>query len=139
MLLFGTPREMSVSDIQAVVKQFVRAARLAAHSGFSGVQIHAGHGFLLAQFLSEKSNRRQDGYGGTPAKRAKIVVDIIRAIRTNEELPAGFCVGISLNSIEQPSKEELSEYIEQLKLIKDAGVDFVEISGGTFENPTVGY
>lgn len=62
---------MSISDIDSVVDQFARSARLAAESGFAGVEIHAGHGFLLEQFMSTKTNRRTDAYGGTPEKRAK--------------------------------------------------------------------
>nr|P0DO34.1 RecName: Full=NADH-dependent flavin oxidoreductase iliE; AltName: Full=Epimerase iliE; AltName: Full=Ilicicolin H biosynthesis cluster protein E [Neonectria sp. DH2] len=134
-LLFGTPREMSVSDIETVVSQFARSARLAAESGFAGVEVHAGHGFLLEQFLSTKSNRRTDAYGGTPAKRARIVVEVLTAIRA--VVPAGFCVGLSLNSVDLQSQTELKDCVEQVKLITDAGVDFIEVSGGTFENPTM--
>lgn len=134
-LLFGTPREMSISDIETVVDQFARSARLAAESGFAGVEIHAGHGFLLEQFMSTKTNRRTDAYGGTPEKRAKIVVDILRAIRN--VVPAKFCVGLSLNSVDLQSQVELKDCIEQVKLITAVGVDFIEISGGTFESPTV--
>ncbi|KAK7423203.1 hypothetical protein QQZ08_009200 [Neonectria magnoliae] len=134
-LLFGTPREMSVSDIETVVSQFARSARLAAESGFAGVEVHAGHGFLLEQFLSTKSNRRTDAYGGTPAKRVRIVVEVLTAIRAM--VPAGFCVGLSLNAADLQSKAKLKDCIEQVKLITDAGVDFIEVSGGTFENPTM--
>jgi 2,4-dienoyl-CoA reductase-like NADH-dependent reductase (Old Yellow Enzyme family) len=134
-LVFGTPREMTVAEIRETVRQFANAARLAAKAGFAGVQIHAAHGYLLAQFLSSQSNKRTDDYGGSPAKEARIVVEIIHAIR--EVTPEGFCVGIKLNSVDHQSKEALAACIEQLEEIRKAGVDFLEISGGTYENPSV--
>jgi 2,4-dienoyl-CoA reductase-like NADH-dependent reductase (Old Yellow Enzyme family) len=134
-LLFGTPREMSVSDIETVVKQFAKSARLAAASGFAGVEIHGGHGFLLEQFLSAKSNRRTDSYGGSAANRARFAVEVIQAVR--KAVPAGFAVGVCVNSADVQSQTELRESIEQIKLMTSAGVDFIQISGGTFENPTV--
>lgn len=134
-VIFGTPKEMTVEEIQRVVEQFAETAQLSAEAGFAGVQIHAAHGYLLAQFLSERSNTRQDAYGGSPEARAKIVVDIIQAIQA--VVPKGFCIGIKLNSVDHQSKEELDACLKQLRLITAAGVDFVEVSGGTYENPTV--
>lgn len=134
-LLFGTPREMTVAEIRKTVEQFARTARLAAEAGFAGVQIHAAHGYLLAEFLSAKSNLRTDEYGGSPASRTRIIVEIIHAIR--EASPKGFCVGIKMNSVDHQSKEELGDCLEQLEEIRKAGVDFLEISGGSYENPVV--
>jgi 2,4-dienoyl-CoA reductase-like NADH-dependent reductase (Old Yellow Enzyme family) len=136
-LVFGTPREMTGADIDDVVARFARTARLAADAGFAGVEIHAAHGYLLAQFLSESANRRTDAYGGSPAARSKIILDIIRAIRA--AVPKkGFAVGIKVNSADHQSPREFSACREQLKLIAEEGVDFLEISGGDYENPTVG-
>ncbi|KAK8069733.1 hypothetical protein PG994_006349 [Apiospora phragmitis] len=115
-LVLGTPREMTVEEIRLVVGRFAETAKLAAEAGFAGAEIHAAHGYLLAQFLSEKSNKRTDAYGGSPDARAKIVVEIIKAMRA-------------------ASPEELKACLEQLRLIAKAGVDFVEVSGGTYENP----
>jgi 2,4-dienoyl-CoA reductase-like NADH-dependent reductase (Old Yellow Enzyme family) len=88
---------------------------------------------LLAQFLSPQSNRRSDDFGGTPQKRAEIVVRIIRAIRnaTSKE----FCIGIKLNSVDAASSESVSDVIDQIRLIVESGIDFIEISGGTYEKP----
>jgi 2,4-dienoyl-CoA reductase-like NADH-dependent reductase (Old Yellow Enzyme family) len=134
-LMFGTPKEMSTDEIQTVVKDFARTARLSAEAGFSGVEIHAAHGYLLAQFLSERSNKRTDEYGGSPLARAKIVIDIIHAIRA--AVPSDFCVGIKLNSVDHQSPGELDACLEQLKAISEAGIDFLEVSGGSYENPLV--
>ena len=134
-LLFGTPLEMTVSDIQRIVKQFVHAASMASKTGFAGVQIHAAHGYLLTQFLSEDTNTRTDEYGGSPENRARIIVDIIKGIR--EVVPSSFCVSIKFNSVDHQSERKLQECIEQLKLIADSGIDLLEISGGSYEDPTV--
>ncbi|KAG6041481.1 hypothetical protein E4U41_004058 [Claviceps citrina] len=131
-LVFGTPREMTAADIQHVIRRFTEAAQLCHEAGFSGVQIHAAHGYLLAQFLSAKTNRRTDEYGGSPKKRAKIVVDILQAVR--KVVPRVFCVGIKLNSVDHQSANELDDCIEQLADIVAAGIDFLEISGGSYEN-----
>jgi 2,4-dienoyl-CoA reductase-like NADH-dependent reductase (Old Yellow Enzyme family) len=133
--LFGTPREMTTSDIDNVVEQFASTAQLASKAGFDGVEIHAAHGYLLAQFLSADSNHRSDTYGGSPAARAKIVIEIIQAIR--HRVPPSFSLGIKLNSVDHQSSKAMEECIEQIRLILDAGVDFLEISGGSYEDPQV--
>ncbi|KAI0118705.1 NADH:flavin oxidoreductase/NADH oxidase [Nemania sp. FL0031] len=134
-LVFGTPRAMTTADIQNVIKDFADTARLAHEAGFSGVEIHAAHGYLLTQFLSPDSNKRTDEYGGSAAARAKIVLEIIAAIRL--VVPKTFCVGIKLNSADVQSLSQLGDAIEQLKLIAATGIDFVEISGGSYEQPTM--
>lgn len=134
-LVFGSPREMDSTDIQHVVGRFAKGAKLAHEAGFAGVEIHGAHGYLLAQFLSSKTNKRTDAYGGTPAKRARIVVEILQAVR--KVVPKEFCVGIKLNSVDHQSQKELDECIEQLEVIVAAGIDFLEVSGGTYENPEV--
>ncbi|KID83937.1 Aldolase-type TIM barrel [Metarhizium guizhouense ARSEF 977] len=132
-LVFGSPREMDTTDIQHVVGRFVDGAKLSHEAGFAGIEIHAAHGYLLAQFLSAKTNKRTDAYGGSPKKRARIVVEIIDAVR--KAVPKEFCVGIKLNSVDHQSQTELEECVEQLEAIVAAGIDFLEISGGTYENP----
>ncbi|ROV92309.1 hypothetical protein VSDG_07284 [Cytospora chrysosperma] len=134
-LVFGTPRAMTAAECEDVVSRFARTARVAAKAGFDGIEIHAAHGYLLAQFLSARSNTRTDAYGGTPVKRAKIVVDIIKAVR--DATPAGFTVGIKLNSVDHQTEAAMSDCIEQLQVITGAGVDFLEVSGGTYEDPTM--
>ncbi|EWG50850.1 hypothetical protein FVEG_09981 [Fusarium verticillioides 7600] len=131
-VVFGTPREMTTEDIRKVVQQFANAARLASDAGFAGIEVHAAHGYLLSQFLSTYSNKRTDEYGGSPLKRAKVVVDVINAIRS--VVPANFCVGLKLNSVDHQSEAELKGCIEQLQSITKAGIDFLEISGGSYED-----
>lgn len=134
-LVFGTPRAMTQAEIDEVVGQFATAARTAADSGFDGVELHAAHGYLLAQFLGAATNVRSDAYGGDAAARARIVVEVVRAVR--EVTPRGFTVGIKLNSVDHQSETALRDVIVQLRAIVEAGVDFVEISGGSYEDPLV--
>lgn len=131
--LFGTPKEMSIQDIEEVVQQFGFAAKSIHEAGFKGVELHAAHGYLLSQFLSPTSNIRTDAYGGSAAKRAKIVVDVIREVR--KQVPASFCVGLKLNSADVGGAESLEDSLEQVGLIAAEQIDFVEISGGSYENP----
>ncbi|VTO88035.1 unnamed protein product [Fusarium graminearum] len=134
-VVFGTPKEMSVAEIEDVVQRFAKTACIASEAGFDGVEIHAAHGYLLSQFLSEKSNKRTDQYGGSPAARAKIIVDVCKAIRA--ATPATFCVGLKFNSADHQSPKELEECLEQMALIAEVGLDFLEVSGGSWENPTM--
>ncbi|KAL6860232.1 hypothetical protein ACO1O0_004258 [Amphichorda felina] len=131
--LFGTPREMTSEDINLVIAQFARSARVVAEAGFAGVELHAAHGYLLAQFMSKKTNLRQDEWGGDPERRVRIVVEIIRRMR--EATPKSFAIGIKLNSADHQNDQDMEETMTQVKAIVEEGVDFVEISGGTWEDP----
>lgn len=135
-VVFGVPKEMSVPEIEMVVNQFADGALFCAEVGFDGIQIHGAHGYLIAQFLSGKSNRRTDEYGGTATKRARFAVEVVKAVRAR--VPSGFAVGIKLNSADAQHAGSLEESLEQIGLIIEAGVDFLEISGGTYEDPQVG-
>ncbi|KAM0312218.1 hypothetical protein ACHAPQ_012269, partial [Fusarium lateritium] len=132
-LLFGTPRAMSVEEILHVRNCFVETTVLAYEAGFNGIELHGAHGYLLSQFLTTKTNQRVDEYRGSTRARAKIVVDIIKVIR--DAVPRSFTVGIKFNSVDHQSSIALEECLEQLRMITDAGIDFLEISGGSYEEP----
>lgn len=134
-IAFGVPTEMSIKDIHDVIQRFANTARIASDAGFAGVEIHAAHGYLLAQFLSASANRRTDEYGGSAKARAKLLIDVINAIRS--VVPKGFCIGLKLNSVDHQSQTELNACINQLRLITAAGIDFLEISGGSYEDRQV--
>jgi 2,4-dienoyl-CoA reductase-like NADH-dependent reductase (Old Yellow Enzyme family) len=133
-VMFGTPREMTHAEIIETIQQFIDGARQAYLSGFKGVELHGAHGYLIAQFLSPKVNLRTDVFGGTPAKRAEIVLRIIEGIRTTTS--PQFCVGIKMNSVDVSEQGDggLDACLEQMGLVVEAGIDFIEISGGSFEN-----
>ncbi|KAJ5920958.1 hypothetical protein N7466_009284 [Penicillium verhagenii] len=126
------PREMTRAEVERVIGQFVDTARLMADAGFSGVELHGAHGYLVDQFLSGKTNLRTDEYGGTPEKRARFILEIIS--QTRKVVPSTFCIGIKLNSADH-SSATFEETMTQINLLVEAGIDFMEISGGTYENP----
>jgi 2,4-dienoyl-CoA reductase-like NADH-dependent reductase (Old Yellow Enzyme family) len=76
------PHELTEEEIQQVIQDFVKAARRAIDAGMDAVQIHGANGYLLHQFLSPASNKRTDGYGGTPANHARLLAEVIRAVAT---------------------------------------------------------
>jgi 2,4-dienoyl-CoA reductase-like NADH-dependent reductase (Old Yellow Enzyme family) len=131
VLLFGTPRAMTSTDIETVIEQFVYSAKLVAEAGFAGVELHAAHGYLLSQFLSSSANLRQDEWGGDATRRVKIVAEIIK--RVKEATPQGFAVGVKLNSADHQSDQAMEDALAQMRIIANAGVDFVNISGGLWE------
>ncbi|KAM0342043.1 hypothetical protein ACHAPU_009771 [Fusarium lateritium] len=135
-LAFGVPREMDEQETRLIVDKFTRAAVLAVRSGFAGVEIHASHGYLLDQFLSPQTNLRNDSYGGDATGRAKLTIDIIRAIR--QLLPAESCIGILISGPEDSGDQSaIEDRLQQLSAMVDEGVDYLHVSGGTFEKPAM--
>ncbi|RHZ67733.1 uncharacterized protein CDV56_109038 [Aspergillus thermomutatus] len=131
-LAFPAPREMTQQDIDTVTRQFVDTARLMADAGFSGIELHGAHGYLIDQFLNPKTNLRTDAYGGSAEKRAKFVLDILS--QTRKVVPATFCIGIKFNSADH-SSASFEDTMTQIALLVDAGIDFLEVSGGSYEDP----
>ena len=93
---FPTPREMTDAEVREVIARFAQAAALVQQAGFSGVQIHGAHGYLVSQFLSPHHNRRNDEWGGTPEKRRRFVLAVLAAMRAR--VGPGFPIGLKLNS-----------------------------------------
>lgn len=134
--LFSTPRALTTSEVEELVQKFVTSAKVAKEAGFSGVQIHAAHGYLISQFLSPHDNRRTDKYGGSLENRMRFVKEIYLGMR--EELGKDFTIGIKINSTD--FKEDGLTEEDSLKTIielANLGLDFVEISGGTYERPAM--
>lgn len=134
--LFSTPRALTTSEVEELVQKFVTSAKVAKEAGFSGVQIHAAHGYLISQFLSPHDNRRTDKYGGSLENRMRFLKEIYLGMR--EELGKDFIIGIKINSTD--FKEDGLTEEDSLKTIielANLGLDFVEISGGTYERPAM--
>lgn len=128
------PRALKSDEIEALVQAFIRTARLAEQAGFSGVQIHAAHGYLISQFLSPHHNRRDDEWGGSLDKRMKFLLDIYRGIRAN--VGRDFLVGVKLNSADfQKGGFDEGESIQVAQKLSELDIDFIEISGGNYESP----
>jgi 2,4-dienoyl-CoA reductase-like NADH-dependent reductase (Old Yellow Enzyme family) len=123
-------KEMSKPDIDEAVNAFRNAATRAKDAGFDGVQIHAAHGWLLSQFLSPFFNKRTDEYGGSLENRARIVIEVVRRIR--EATGDNFAVLVKINSDDLlPGGFNTDEMLEVSVMLEKAGVDAIEISGGT--------
>ncbi|MEO0727011.1 MAG: NADH:flavin oxidoreductase/NADH oxidase family protein [Bacteroidota bacterium] len=130
--LFGRPVAMTQADIEQVIAGFVRAAKLAQDAGFGGVQIHAAHGYLLSQFLSPNTNFRDDKWGGSLENRSRLLLTIIKQMR--EVVGANFPISVKLNSADfQRGGFSEEDSLEVVQMLDKAGIDLLEISGGTYE------
>lgn len=133
---FRTPRAMTTADIERVVHAFAHAAKTCEEAGFDGVQIHGAHGYLVSQFLSPRTNQRTDAYGGNAANRRRFAEEVYRAIRA--ATGPRFGVAIKLNSADfQRGGITEAESADTLAALAEAGMDFVEISGGNYESPAM--
>ena len=129
---FGKPRAMTEPDIQNVVVRFARTAAVLKAAGFDGVQIHAAHGYLLSQFLSPRSNRRDDRWGGSLENRARLLLDVVRVVRV--AVGADYPLSVKLNSSDfVKGGFTLDECLQVVGWLSAAGIDLLEISGGTYE------
>ncbi|MCY0937105.1 NADH:flavin oxidoreductase/NADH oxidase family protein [Streptomyces sp. H34-S4] len=130
---FARPTAMDEADIRATIGRFATTARLAQESGFHGVQIHAAHGYLLSQFLSPLVNRRTDQWGGSLENRARLLLEVVRAVRT--AVAPDFAVSIKINTADfQRGGFDVDEVEQVLAFLKDLDVDLVELSGGSMES-----
>ena len=128
------PRELSADEINGLIQQFVQTAKIAEQAGFSGVQIHAAHGYLISQFLSPHHNRRQDQWGGSLENRMRFLLETYTAIRA--AVGKDFLVGVKLNSADfQKGGFDESESVQVVQKLSEMGIDFIEVSGGNYESP----
>jgi 2,4-dienoyl-CoA reductase-like NADH-dependent reductase (Old Yellow Enzyme family) len=134
--LFNTPRALTEAEILDLIARFAYAAKVSKESGFTGVQIHGAHGYLVSQFLSPTHNQRTDRWGGSLENRMRFVKEVYLAIR--REVGDSFPVSIKLNSADFQkggfTQEDSMEVIKQLSVL---GMDLIEISGGTYEAPAM--
>jgi len=125
---FPVPRAMTYEDIGKVRDDFVRAAVNAQKAGYDAVEIHAAHGYLLSQFLSPESNRRSDDYGGTPEKKARLPVEIVRGIK--DTLGTDYPVIVKMTGDEYtPGGLEIDEALIHARVFAENGVDMLCVSG----------
>jgi 2,4-dienoyl-CoA reductase-like NADH-dependent reductase (Old Yellow Enzyme family) len=130
----GLCRAMSEDDIRSAVAAMATAARRARAAGFDAVQVHAAHGYLLSQFLSPATNQRRDRYGGSLENRFRMTGDVLRAVR--QAVGPDFPVLVKINSEDfVPAGFQREDLPEAAVLLAGAGVDAVELSGGTIVNP----
>ncbi|WP_055442313.1 NADH:flavin oxidoreductase/NADH oxidase family protein [Lacinutrix himadriensis] len=130
------PEVLSESEILDIIEAFAETSIILKEAGFSGVQIHGAHGYLVSQFLSPYTNIRTDKWGGSLENRARFVVEVYRKIR--ERVGNDFPIGIKLNSTDfQKGGFSEEESMEVVKILSKEGMDLIEISGGTYEAPAM--
>ncbi|WP_409310290.1 NADH:flavin oxidoreductase/NADH oxidase family protein [Pseudomonas putida] len=133
---FATPHAMTPGVIEEVIQRFANTARLGEQAGFTGVEIHAAHGYLLSQFLSPLTNHRKDEWGGSLENRARLLLEIVKAVRA--VVSVDFAVAVKLNSADFQRGGFTTEDAKQVvEWLNDLGVDMVELSGGSYEVPAM--
>ena len=131
---FGPPRALTEAEILDFIGRFAHAAAVSREAGFTGVQIHAAHGYLLSQFLSPKANIRSDAWGGSLENRARFLMEAVRA--TRKAVGADFPVSVKLNSADfQKGGFAFEDSLQVARWLTQEKVDLLEISGGTYEQP----
>lgn len=134
--IFPKPRALEESEILEIIERFATAAGVAQRAGFMGVQIHSAHGYLNSQFLSPRTNHRTDRWGGSLENRMRFLLEIVR--RTRETTGPAYPICVKLNSADFMrggfTEEESMRVVQALEV---AGVDLIEISGGTYEKPVM--
>ena len=131
---FGEPVALTAEEIAEIVRRFAVCAAAVKAAGFTGVQVHSAHGYLFSQFLSPRSNLRTDQYGGTLANRARALLDAVAAVR--KAVGPDFPVSVKLNSADfQKGGFDFEDSLQVVQWLEQAGVDLIEISGGTYEQP----
>jgi 2,4-dienoyl-CoA reductase-like NADH-dependent reductase (Old Yellow Enzyme family) len=131
---FGKPRALNDGEIRDVIQRFAHAAGVARQTGFTGVQIHAAHGYLLSEFLSPRVNKRRDDWGGPLENRARLLIDTVRAVRTT--VGPDFVVTVKLNSADfQKGGFSFDDCLRVIEMLNDEALDLLEISGGNYEQP----
>lgn len=132
--MFIAPRELKEDEILDIIQRFTNTADILKQAGFDGVQLHGAHGYLISQFLSPNHNKRNDKWGGSLENRMRFVSEVYKSIRN--KLGKKFSIGIKLNSSDfQKGGFSNEESIEVCKTLDKLGIDLIEISGGSWENP----
>lgn len=130
--VYAPPRPLEEAEILDLIERYGNTALVAKKAGFSGVQIHGAHGYLVSQFLSPLVNLRTDKWGGSLENRARFVLEIYRNIR--KKVGADFPVGIKINSADfQKGAFTEEESMQVIDMLSAEGMDMVEVSGGTYE------
>ena len=134
--MFGQPRAMTESEIRELIQRFAITSSRAVEAGFNGIQIHAAHGYLLSQFLSPLSNQRKDQWGGSLENRARLLFEIVKAVKA--AVPKDTAISVKLNSADfQRGGFDTDDALQVVKQLGELHVDLVELSGGSYESPAM--
>ena len=134
--LFSQPTAMTTLNIEQLIQRFADTALQAQKAGFDGVQIHAAHGYLLSQFLSPLTNKRDDEFGGSIENRMRLLIEVIKAVRA--QVAPTFAVSVKLNSADfQRGGFDSEDAKAVVEAMNELAVDLVELSGGSYESPAM--
>lgn len=125
----GAPRRLAVEELPSIVEAFAAAARRALDAGFDIVEVHGAHGYLLHQFLSPLSNDRRDGYGGDLSGRARLLLEVVRAVRTAWPDDRPVLVRLSATAWAEGG-HTLDDSVQVAGWLREAGADLVDVSSG---------
>ncbi|MAL80580.1 MAG: NADH:flavin oxidoreductase [Sneathiella sp.] len=133
---FGVPRALEHEEIEDIIRRFIHVAEVAKETGFSGVQLHAAHGYLISEFLSPLANRRTDQWGGSLENRARLLRRIVQGVRA--AMGPAYPISVKLNSSDfQKGGFDLEDCLQVVKWLEEDSVDLLEVSGGNYENPAM--
>lgn len=131
----ATPETLDLDGIARVIDAFAQAATRAARIGFDVIELHAGHGYLLHQFLSPISNQRDDRWGGTPENRARLLLMIAERVR--ETVPRAVALGVRLTTTDWADEGvQTDDAVAAARALKDLGFDYVCATGGFVVPPS---
>jgi 2,4-dienoyl-CoA reductase-like NADH-dependent reductase (Old Yellow Enzyme family) len=134
--MFKKPKALTEPEILDIIERFGNTASILKDAGFTGVQIHGAHGYLISQFLSPLVNLRTDKWGGSLENRARFVIEIYRNIR--KKVGNNFPIGIKINSADfQRGGFTEEESMQVVQLLDKEDIDLIEVSGGTYEQPAM--
>lgn len=131
---FGSPVALTGDEIETLIARFAAAAKVARETGFTGAQIHSAYGYLLSSFLSPRANIRTDEWVGSVENRARFLLETIKAVRA--AVGSDFPLSVKLNSADfQKGGFAFEDSVIVAGWLQSAGVDLLEISGGSYEQP----
>ena len=134
--LFREPTPLATDEIDRLIDGYATTAETAQRTGFAGVQIHGAHGYLVSQFLSPRTNLRDDAWGGTPEKRRRFLLEIVR--RSRARVGPAFPIAVKLNSADfQRGGFTEEESLAVVDALAAEGIDLLEVSGGNYESPAM--
>ncbi|MCM3616024.1 NADH:flavin oxidoreductase/NADH oxidase family protein [Sutcliffiella horikoshii] len=131
---FPVARELQEEEIIDIIQRFANTAKIAKKAGFTGIQLHGAHGYLISQFLSPRHNKRTDQWGGSLENRMRFLLEVFKKVR--QEVGDTFPIGVKLNSADfMKAGFSEEEALHVIKVLDQLGIDLIEISGGSYESP----
>lgn len=131
---FPVARELQEEEIIEIIQRFANTAKIAKKAGFTGIQLHGAHGYLISQFLSPRHNKRTDQWGGSLENRMRFLLEVFKKVR--QEVGDTFPIGVKLNSADfMKAGFSEEEALHVIKVLDQLGIDLIEISGGSYESP----